>query len=80
MDIVAWFRRLALDIVGSLFLGEEIGALDQDTPHEYLINMDNHFKLAGIKWEMPWILPLFGWLPIPSWQHFHESSNRRLRP
>lgn len=49
MDVYIWFHMLALDTTASLFMGEEIGALDNETPHEYLFNLDNHLKIGGMK-------------------------------
>ncbi|KAA6415195.1 MAG: pisatin demethylase [Lasallia pustulata] len=34
MNVYAWFRMLTLDITTCLFMGEAIGALDEDAPHE----------------------------------------------
>ena len=76
MDVYKWFRMLNLDITTSLFMGEEIGALDNDAPHEYLSNIDNHLKIGGMKWQMPYLLPLTSWVPIKSWQRFLTSQER----
>ena len=32
MDVYMWFRLLTFDFVSSLFMGQEIGALDEDNP------------------------------------------------
>ncbi|ODQ54352.1 pisatin demethylase [Saitoella complicata NRRL Y-17804] len=76
MNVAVWFRMYALDIVGSLFLGQDFKALDSDTPLSYLDDLDGHFMLAALKWNMPWVLPLTSWLPIPAWQRFLRSSQR----
>ena len=49
MDVFMWFRLLALDITSSLFMGEEFGALNQETPHPYLENLDSYFMIAGLR-------------------------------
>ncbi|KIW87106.1 uncharacterized protein Z519_12217 [Cladophialophora bantiana CBS 173.52] len=76
LNVYAWFRSLTLDVVSSLFLGEAIGALDQDKPHEYMNNIDAYFQLAGLKWQLPWLLPLTWWIPLSSWQHFQGAQRR----
>lgn len=76
MNVYAWFRMLSLDIVSSLFMGQAVGALDSDTEHEYLSNLDNHLKISGVRWQMPWLLPLTSWIPLPSWQFFLTSQAR----
>jgi cytochrome P450 len=76
MNVYTWFRMLSLDIVSSLFMGQAVGALDSDTEHEYLSNLDNHLKISGVRWQMPWLLPLTSWIPLPSWQFFLTSQAR----
>lgn len=76
MNVYAWFRMLSLDIVSSLLMGQAVGALDSETEHEYLSNLDNHLKMGGVRWQMPWVLPLTSWIPIKSWQFFLTSQSR----
>lgn len=76
MNVYAWFRMLSLDIVSSLLMEQAISALDSDTEHEYLSNLDNHLKIGGVRWQMPWLLPLTSWIPLPSWQFFLTSQAR----
>lgn len=76
MNVYAWFRSLTLDVVSSLFMGKAVGALDQEAPHEYMNNIDAYFQLAGLKWQLPWLLPLTWWIPLPSWQHFLGAQKR----
>jgi cytochrome P450 len=76
MNVYAWFRMLSLDIVSSLLMGQAVGALDSDTEHEYLSNLDNHLKMSGVRWQMPWLLPLTSWIPLTSWQFFLTSQSR----
>ena len=76
MNVYAWFRMLSLDIVSSLLMGSAIGALDSDAEHEYLSNLDNHLIISGVRWQMPYLLPLTSWLPIERWQFFLTSQKR----
>ncbi len=76
MNVYAWFRSLTLDVVSSLFMGKAIGALDREEPHEYMNNIDAYFQLAGLKWQLPWLLPLTWWIPLPRWQHFLGAQRR----
>lgn len=76
MNVYAWYRMLSLDIVSSLLMGQAVGALDSDTEHEYLSNLDNHLKLSGVRWQMPWLLPLTSWIPYGPWQFFLTSQGR----
>lgn len=52
-NVYAWFRMLSLDIVSSLFMGQAVGALDSDTEHKYLSNLDNYLNISGVRWQMP---------------------------
>ena len=76
MNVYAWFRMLTLDITTCLFIGEAIGASDEDAPHEYLSTLENHLRIYGVKWQMPYLLPLTSWVPIKTWQHFLASPER----
>ena len=76
MNVYAWFRMLSLDIVSSLLMGQAVGALDSDTEHEYLSNLDNHLIISGIRWQLPWLLPLTSWIPIKKWRFFLTSQDR----
>ena len=50
VDVYAWFHMLVLDTTAPLFMGEEIGAVDDDAPHEHHSNLDNHLKICCVKW------------------------------
>ena len=76
MNVYAWFRMLSLDIISSLFMGQPVGALDSDTEHPYLANLDNHVLISGVRWQLPYLLPVTSWIPIPSWQFFLTSQRR----
>lgn len=76
MNVYAWFRMLSLDIVSSLLMGQPVGALDSDTEHEYLSNLDNHLIISGVRWQLPWLLPFTSWIPIKRWQFFLTSQKR----
>ncbi|EXJ71677.1 uncharacterized protein A1O5_05485 [Cladophialophora psammophila CBS 110553] len=76
MNVYAWFLMLSLDIVSSLLMGQPVGALDSDTEHPYLSNLDNHLIMSGVRWQLPYLLPLTSWIPIPSWQFFLTSQRR----
>lgn len=62
--------HVSLDITASHVMGEEIGALDDEVPQDYLSDLDNHRQIGGTKWQMPYLLPLTSWIPIKSWKHF----------
>ena len=76
MNVYAWFRMLSLDIVSSLLMGQPVGALDSDTEHAYLSNLDNHLIISGVRWQLPWLLPLTSWIPVKRWQFFLTSQGR----
>ncbi|KAJ9610357.1 hypothetical protein H2200_005134 [Cladophialophora chaetospira] len=76
MNVYAWFRMLSLDIVSSLLMGQSVGALDSDTEHPYLSNLDNHLIISGVRWQLPYLLPLTSWIPVPRWQYFLTSQRR----
>lgn len=75
MDVYMWFRCLTLDIVSSLFMGEAFGTLDKHD-HEYMESVDSYFIIAGLKWQIPWLIPLTSWVPWPRWQHFLGAQRR----
>lgn len=76
VNVLVWFRSLTLDIISSLYMGQAIGALDQETPHDYLQNVDDYFMIAGLKWQMPWLFYLASFVPLPKWQHFLKAQER----
>ncbi len=76
MNVYAWYRMLSLDIVSSLLMGQAVGALESDTEHEYLSNLDNHLIISGVRWQLPWLLPFTSWIPIKRWQFFLTSQKR----
>ena len=76
MDVFMWFRNLTLDLTSSLFMGAEIGGLDGDVAHDYLSNIDDYFKIAGLRLQHPWLLELMKLVPIPRWQYFVHAQDR----
>ena len=76
MNVYAWFRMLSLDIVSSLLMGQSVGALDSDKEHPYLSNLDNHLIISGVRWQLPYLLPVTTWIPLPKWQFFLTSQKR----
>ena len=75
MDVYMWFRCLTLDIVSSLFLGEPFHSLEKQN-HEYMESVDAYFIIAGLKWQIPWLIPLTSWIPWPRWQHYLGAQRR----
>lgn len=75
MDVYMWFRCLTLDIVSSLFLGEPFGSLEKQN-HEYMESVDAYFIIAGLKWQIPWLIPLTSWIPWPRWKHYLGAQGR----
>ena len=76
VDVFVWFRMLTLDVAGALFFGTSFNALASGKIHPYLEDIDNHFVIAGIRWQLPYFLPLTSWLPISSWQYFLKTRQR----
>jgi cytochrome P450 len=74
VNVQVWYRMLALDITGSLFMGEDFGALESGKEPAYLDDADHFLLLVGLRWQMPYLLPLFSWVPIPSWQRLVNSE------
>ncbi|KAK5052108.1 hypothetical protein LTR84_002912 [Exophiala bonariae] len=75
MDVYMWFRCLTLDIVSSLFMGASFETLDK-RDHEYMDSVDSYFVLAGLKWQIPWLIPLTSWIPWARWQHFLGAQTK----
>ncbi|KAI9682446.1 MAG: hypothetical protein M1829_000238 [Trizodia sp. TS-e1964] len=76
MNMLSWFRMLALDTAGSLFFDLDLGALTSDKPHPFLAHIDGHLMFGSLKNLFPTLIPLSTYLPIKSWQYF---ANARLR-
>lgn len=75
LDVYMWFRCLTLDIVSSIFMGETFGTLDKRN-HEYMDSVDAYFVIAGLKWQLPWLISLTSWIPWPRWQYFLGAQKR----
>ena len=57
-------------------MGKAIGALGQETPHDYLKSVDDYFFIATMKWQMPWLMHLASFIPLPRWQYFLRAQER----
>jgi len=75
MDVYMWFRCLTLDVVSSLFMGQSFNSLEKRN-HEYMESVDSYFIIAGLKWQIPWLIPLTSWIPWARWQHFLGAQRR----
>ncbi|KAL3423886.1 cytochrome P450 [Phlyctema vagabunda] len=58
LDVLYWFRMLALDIVGELFLGKSFDALENDHPLSYAHDLDNFALTFGIEENWPFVAKL----------------------
>ena len=75
MDVHMWFRCLTLDVVSSIFLGQTFNVLDK-RHHEYMASVDSYMIIAGLKWQLPWLILLTSWVPWPRWRHFLGAQRR----
>ncbi|KAI9723340.1 MAG: hypothetical protein M1812_001224 [Candelaria pacifica] len=78
IDILQWVRMLTLDLIGTLFLGQDFGALDSETPPEFVNDNDDGFIMASLRYNTPWLVKLMHLLPISAVQHFAQSQKRAL--
>ncbi|EXJ68150.1 uncharacterized protein A1O5_08765 [Cladophialophora psammophila CBS 110553] len=76
VDMLTTFRRLSFDIVGELFLGQSFNGLKSPATPRFLIDLDSHFVLAGIKMNFPLIYYILELLPIAAVRHFFASTER----
>lgn len=64
IDMLQVFRRLSLDIVGQLFMGQSFQALDSEEPPKFLEWMDNMFVSLGIQYAFPLVHKLMVVMPL----------------
>ncbi|KAI9813028.1 MAG: hypothetical protein M1832_006419 [Thelocarpon impressellum] len=76
IDMLRWFRMLALDVVGELFLGKSFGALDTESTPSFVHDLDAGYLTWSVKGQFPVIYWLMCSLPIPSLRHFLGSGDR----
>lgn len=74
LNMLLLCRRLSLDLVGQLFLGQSFQALDTKEPPEFLEWMDNLFLGHGIEYAFPIIFWLMKILPIRGAQEIVYSA------
>ncbi|EHK21860.1 uncharacterized protein TRIVIDRAFT_151636, partial [Trichoderma virens Gv29-8] len=58
LDVMEWFRIFALDVVGSVFLGQSFGGLDKEAPPEILYDLDEVFPSLLVEWQFAAILKM----------------------
>lgn len=75
-DAFFGFRMLNLDILGELSLGEVRHSMQLATRAmpAFLVDLDRHFLKSFVTWNVPFLLPVAGWVPVKSWQRFVGSS------
>lgn len=76
LNMALWCRTLALEISASIFLDEQLGLLASDTPHQYASDLDSAMAMSGVKWYIPWAIPIMKRLPFAALRDFAESPNR----
>lgn len=60
IDMLDPCRRISLDVVGTLFLGQSFEALDAEQLHECFEWMDNSPLDLGVKFAIPWADKVLG--------------------
>lgn len=76
VDALSSFRRLSLDIVGTLFLGQTFNALDNDKMPDFFDWMDNMFISLSIKHNFPVLYLIMLYLPFKSVQEMIQGPVR----
>lgn len=74
VDVLLLCRRLSLDIVGQLFLGQSFEALETREPPEFLEWMDNMFLGFGIRYAFPIVFWTMRFLPLKGAQEIVRSA------
>ncbi|EON65750.1 hypothetical protein W97_04989 [Coniosporium apollinis CBS 100218] len=74
-DVLHWFRMLALDVVGQLFLGKSFGALKDDRPPPYVHHLDNAYLVWAIQGILPSVYRFTSFLPFRSIQDFLTAGD-----
>ena len=76
IDMLYWFRMLALDVVGELFLGMSFGALDSGSAPEFVHDLDAAYLVWSIQGQFPLIYRTMCALPGKKLQHFLGAGDR----
>ncbi|KAK5989556.1 Cytochrome P450 monooxygenase nodW [Cladobotryum mycophilum] len=70
VDMMEWFRIFALDVVGSVFLGQSFGGLDKEEAPRILHDLDDVFPSLWVQWQFSPIHRLLRAIPYQPLNRF----------
>jgi cytochrome P450 len=76
LEMRHWFRMLSFDLSGAAFVGAPFGGLDSETSPQFVSDMENAFLMWDLEGRFPILMWLFKQLPVRSWRHFLNGTNR----
>ncbi|KAL7893111.1 cytochrome P450 [Trichoderma sp. SZMC 28014] len=76
LDVLPWFRMLALGVVGQSFVNDSFGGLEKEELPDLLNHIDEVFPVLWTKWMFPTTTNILQYVPIKSIQKFLNSASR----
>ncbi|KAK7214266.1 hypothetical protein V2G26_021444 [Clonostachys chloroleuca] len=74
LNVLPWFRMLALGIVGEGFVDDSFGGLENEKLLELLNHIDEVFPVLWTKWMFPLTTTILEYIPIKSIQSFLQAA------
>ncbi|MCJ1252015.1 hypothetical protein MMC30_009253 [Trapelia coarctata] len=75
-DILKWWTFLATDVIGELCFGDSFRMLEQGKKNDYIHELEYTTVFTGLLAELPFLKPLFAFLPIPIFRRIYSSRTR----
>ncbi|RFU24149.1 hypothetical protein B7463_g12191, partial [Scytalidium lignicola] len=76
VDMLLWFRMLALDVTSDIFLGKSFKCLENEKPPPILHDLDEVFPAYWIEWQFPVFFRLLLLVPHKQLQNFITAGHR----
>ncbi|KAK0755666.1 hypothetical protein N5P37_011778 [Trichoderma harzianum] len=76
LDVLPWFRMLALGVVGQSFVDDSFGGLQKEELPDLLNHIDEVFPVLWVKWMFPLTTTILQYVPLNSIQKFLDSPAR----
>ncbi|KAI1617383.1 cytochrome P450 [Exophiala viscosa] len=76
LDVLPWFRMLALSVVGEGFAGKSFGGLETEKTPQLLHDIDDVFPGLWVRWMFPTVCAILQHFPINGIKHFLTAPER----
>ncbi|KAH8799759.1 cytochrome P450 [Xylogone sp. PMI_703] len=76
MDVLLWFRMLALDVTSDIFFGKNFGCLEEQKAPQILHDLDEVFPVYWIEWQFPLLFRLLLLIPHKQLHSFLTAGHR----